>query len=247
MEHFWTHRDNIPEGLGYGQFSVKHFILIAVTCFFTAGVIRAYSVSGPSGRIIILRCIAAALILIDVIKMIVIARSDVVFTDYLPLEICSFGAYFIVCDSILIDEPFFTVMLLTLFLPGALMAIIFPTTTPLPVCNFFTIHQFLYHGLIIAYVAARFCCLEIPLIYADLWGSIGRILILIGIIYVIDTVFHKNYMFLKDAYGNALLGKIRQVCGGGFAYTVGLILFSIFMIHVFFALFKCIMALMLLL
>lgn len=247
MKHFWTHRDNIPDGIGYGQFSPVHIILIAVTCFFTAVTAFAYRYAGPSGRIIILRSIAASLILIDAFKMIVIAKSDVVFTDYLPLEICSFGAYFIVCDSILINEPFFTVMLLTLFLPGAIMAVIFPTTSPLPAVNFYTIHQFLYHGLIIAYVIARFCCLEIPLVYGELWGTIGRILILIVIIYIIDTVFHKNYMFLRDAYGNPLLGKIWDVCGGGIAYTIGLILFSIFMIHVFFVLFKCIMTLMILL
>ena len=105
--------------------------------------------------------------------------------------------------------------------------------------------QFLYHGLIVAYGIARFASGEIPLVYADLWGSVAKILILVAVMYVIDTVFKKNYMFLRDYYGNPMLGVIWKVCKGGFAYTCGLTVFSIFMIHVFFALFKCIELLML--
>ncbi len=241
MNHFWTHRDNIPDGLGYGQFTRKHLVWMTLIFLIVAAVATGYRNAGLSLKLILLRSIAAALILIDAFKMVVIAKSDnVKVSDYLPLEMCSFGAYFIVCDSIWPENPFFRVMLLTLFLPGAFMAVLFPTTSPLPAINFFTIHQFIYHGLIVAYVIARFICGEIPLVYADLWGSIAKILILVGVIYIIDVVFDKNYMFLCDPYGNPLLGAIWKICKGGIRYTLGLVLFSIFMIHVFFGVFKCI-------
>lgn len=245
MKHFWTHRDNIPEGLGYGQFSPKHMAWMSGVALFIAAVTVWYGKAAPEGKQLLLRILAYSLIAIDVFKMVVIAKSDVKLSDYLPLEMCSFGAYFIVCDTIWPENPFFRVMLLTLFLPGAFMAILFPTTSPLPAVNFFTIHQFLYHGLIVAYGIARFASGEIPLVYADLWGSVAKILILVAVMYVIDTVFKKNYMFLRDPYGNPMLGVIWKVCKGGFAYTCGLTVFSVFMIHVFFAVFKCIELLML--
>jgi len=241
MNHFWTHRDNIPDGLGYGQFTRKHFMWMAVI-FLLVGIVTAgYMKADAFVKLIILRGIAVALILIDTVKMIVIAKSEgVKVSDYLPLEMCSFGAYFIVCDSAWPENPFFKVMLLTLFLPGAFMAVLFPTTSPLPALNFYTIHQFVYHGLIVAYVIARFACGEIPLIYSNLWPSIAIILLLVGSMYIIDTVFKKNYMFLCDPYGNPLLGAIWRMCKGGIGYTLGLVAFSIFMIHVFFGIFKCI-------
>ncbi len=240
MKYFFTHRDHIPQGMGYGQFSPAHLIWIALTTVFIVAVAFFYSGAALADKLTILRSIAVALMISEVIKLVLMAATGVKVSEYLPLEICSFGAYFIVLDSISASNPFYGVMLLTLFMPGAIMAIVFPTTQSLPAVNFYTIHQFLYHGLIVAYVAARFVCGEIPLAYPALWGAIARILVLIGIMYVVDTVFDKNFMFLRDAYENPMLEIIRKYCGDGPRYTIGLILFSIFVINVFFCIFKLI-------
>ena len=240
MKYFWTHKDNIPEGLGYGQFTLKHFLWLAVSAVFVTAYVFLYRQADPAGKLFILRAAAGSLIFIDIIKMILIWFSDVDFFEYLPLELCSFAAYSTVCDSIWIGNTFFPQMLVTLFLPAAIMAVFFPTTSTLPAINFYSIHQFLYHDLIIAYVTARFVCGEIPLTYAGVWLSIMKIIILAAVIYAIDTVFDRNFMFLRDTYGNPLLEAIRKITGDGIAYTGGLVCFCIAVIHVFFALFKCI-------
>lgn len=238
MKNFWTHRDNIPEGLGYGQFTPAHFLWIAITLLCVISGVWYYQGADPAAKLIFLRSIAAVLITIDLVKMVIIANSDVVFSDYLPLELCSFAAYFIVIDSIFPDNTIVSLTLLTLFLPAALMAVFFPTTSPLPAVNFYTIHQFLYHGLIVAYVAARFAAREIPFSYPLLWGAIFRIIILAGVIYLIDVRFNKNFMFLRDPYGNPALEVIQNKTSGGIGYTIGLVCFFAVMIHVFFAIFK---------
>lgn len=240
MKYFWTHKDNIPEGMGYGQFSIKHLMWLILTISLIVGVVFLYGQLEPSSRITLLRTIGATLIIIDIIKMVLIYHSDVVFSDYLPLELCSFAAYFIVCDSIWIGNDIFPEMLLTMFLPAAIMAILVPTTSTLPAINFYTIHQFLYHGLIIAYVMTRFLYGEIPLSYPGVWKSILQIIMLATVIYIIDTVFNKNFMFLRDTYDNALLNVIWKITGGGINYTGGLVCFCIIMIHVFFIIFKLI-------
>ena len=240
MKHFWTHKDNIPEGLGYGQFKPGHFLWLTFTVVLTVLYTLAYKNAELSTRVILMRSLGAILILSDVIKMFVLRRSDVVFTDYLPLEVCSFGAYFIVLDSIWYDGSFFLQVLLILFLPAAIMAVLVPTTTPLPVWNFYTIHQFLYHGLIIAYIVARFVCNEIPLGYSGVLASIPKILVLIGIMYAVDRIFNKNFMFLRDPYGNPLLQLIWDKTQNGRFYTLGLICFAVVVIHIFYLLFKII-------
>ena len=240
MKYFWTHKDNIPEGMGYGQFSIKHLMWLILTISLIVGVVFLYGQLEPSSRITLLRTIGATLIIIDIIKMVLIYHSDVVFSDYLPLELCSFATYFIVCDSIWIGNVIFPEMLLTMFLPAAIMAILVPTTSTLPAINFYTIHQFLYHGLIIAYVMTRFLYGEIPLSYPGVWKSILQIIMLATVIYIIDTVFNKNFMFLRDTYDNALLNVIWKITGGGINYTGGLVCFCIIMIHVFFIIFKLI-------
>ena len=78
------------------------------------------------------------------------------------------------------------------------------------------------------------------LIISGVLASIAKILVLVGIMYIVDTVFDKDFMFLRDPYGNPLLKLIWDKTKGGFAYTVGLICFSIFVVHVFYLLFKVI-------
>ena len=239
-KYFWTHKNHIPEGIGYGQFTPAHFVWIAASAMFVAVISFVYSISGLADRYTILRTIAAILIIIDVIKLVLIGYSDVKVTEYLPLELCSFAAYFIVIDSIFPENTITPLMLLIVFLPAAIMAVVFPTTQTLPSFNFYTIHQFLYHDLIIAYVISRFISGEIDFSYLGVWISILSTLALAGIVYVIDTVFNRNYMFLRGTEGNPLLEVIWKVTKGGIAYTGGLVCFCIIIIHFFFLLFTCI-------
>ena len=214
MKHFMTHKDNMPaHEPGYGQFSLGHFFLLLLSTLLIFAFVVLYAHAEAARKIFLLRSIAFTLIFIEAIKIL---------------------------DSIFVGNTIFPEMLLTLFLPAALMAILVPTTSTLPILNFYTIHQFLYHDLIIAYIAARFLCKEIPLTYSGVWISIVQILLLAGIIYLIDVHFDKNFMFLRDPYGNPLLGFIWKVCKGGFGYTLGLVAFCILMIHVFYFFFKLI-------
>ena len=240
MNYFWTHRDNIPEGLGFGQFSIAHLIWVLAMVAMTVLITASYKKSDKEGRIKIRRIIAIVLAVSEVIKLIAVARDGIDVTMYLPLEICSFAAYAIMLDSVWTETKFFGEMLLTLFLPAAIMSLLFPTVTPLPAINFFTIHQFVFHGLIVAYVVARFASGEIELNYPGVWKSIGKIVVVAAIVYIIDVKFNRTFMFLTDTYGNPLLDVIWNATGGGFAYTIGLVGFVIVVVHIFFLIFKAI-------
>ncbi len=230
--------EQIPEGHGYGQFTSLHFLWIVITVVFVAVVSVVYGNCDAAGRLIVLRTIGATLIIIDVIKMIVIGISEVKITEYLPLELCSFAAYTIVCDSINPMNDIFPLPLLTLFMPAAIMAVLFPTTSTLPFVNFHSIHLVLYHGLIIAYVIARFAAGEIALSYIGLWKGVGCVFILASVMFMIDTVFNRNFMFLRGTENNPLLEVIWKKTHGGLAYTGGLFCFCIVVIHIFYVIFK---------
>ncbi len=238
MEYFWTHQENIPEGLGFGQFSPAHFIWLGIVVLFTVLISLKYKKSDFDGRVAIRRIIAAVLLVTEVIKMYLIARDGVDIMEYLPLEVCSFAEYSIICDSIWPNNKFFPDLLLTLFLPAAVMALIFPTTAVLPAINYFTINQFLFHGLIIAYVIARFVSGEIRVQYPTLWTSILKICVLVAAVFTIDKLFNKNFMFLTNTEGNPMLEAIWGITGGGIPYLFGLVVFAVIVVHIFFLVFK---------
>lgn len=238
MEYFFAHVENIPEGIGYGQFTPTHFTLIAIALILVAVIFRVYRMSGEKQRLVIRRAIALTLIAAEVIKFSVMAYIGVDITIYLPLEICSFAVWAIVYDAARYRSRSVHGILMYIFFPAALMALLFPSTTESPALNFFSIYQFLFHALIIAYVISRFLCGELKTGYTEVWPSIGKTCILAGAVYIVDCVFDRNFMFLRDNDNNSMLMIISGVTGEGLPYTLGLVVFVVIVIHIFFVIFK---------
>lgn len=237
MNNFWTHQDNIPEGYGFGQFSLTHFALIFLSVLLIVLIIKRYKRMGSDDRLLMRRQIAVILLVLELAKIIIMSVTDARVSYNLPLEICSFGGYTVMLDAFLEDKKIFSRMLLYLFLPAATMSIFFPTTSILPVLNAFTIHQFLFHVLIVAYALMRYAAGEIEPDYPSVWKSIMAISLIALCVYIIDYVFKRNFMFLMGTYDNFMLDKIWNLTGGGVMYDLGLTVFSMIVIHIFYCLF----------
>ena len=223
---------------GYGQFSGTHLLLLGICIIVVATYCIVYFRCGTEARNAMRTAVAIMLLVSEVVKMGVIYCTHQGFSEYLPCEICSFAAYSIAVDAFVPGNDFLLELMVVMFLPAAIMALIFPTTTRLPVLNFFTFHQYFFHSLIIAYILGRFFAGETSMTYPGLWKSIAAILCLVGVMYAVDRVFNRNFMFLVYNENNPLLKKISDTCGDGFRYTLGLICFAIIAVHVFYGLFK---------
>lgn len=239
-KRFFAMIDTLPEGYGYGQFSKVHKILLITVLLFSAIYSFIYKSSPFEIRPIFRISTASILIIIEIIKLLVIHFTSDELLNYLPLEICSFASYAIVADTIISRSDFITEMILIAFLPAALVALIYPTTIGLPIFNFFTIHQFLFHGLIVAYGISRFISGEIIFGYIGVIKTIFVLLIIAAFVYLIDSKLNKNYMFLIKNEGSSMLKVIYDKVGGGKKYTLCLIIASIVVIHVFYLIFKLI-------
>ena len=223
---------------GYGQFSGTHLLLLGICIVFVAAYCIAYFRCGTKARNDMRTAVAISLLVSEVIKMGVIYFTRQGFSEYLPCEICSFAAYSIAVDAFLPGNDFLLELMVVMFLPAAIMALIFPTTTRLPVLNFFTFHQYFFHSLIIAYILGRFFAGETSMTYPGLWKSIFAILCLVSVMYAVDRIFKRNFMFLVYNENNPLLKKISDTCGDGFRYTLGLICFAVVAVHIFYGIFK---------
>ena len=237
-KYFWNQQGTVPEGVGYGHFSSAHFLLMGITIVLSVAVVYIYKISSAEVRSVMRIVIAATLLLSDIVKYSVIAIMHGDILSYLPLEICSMAGYLIVINSLQKGMTFVSEMLLIVFLPAAIMALAYPTTIYLPLHNFFTYHQFLYHGLIVAYVSSRFVAGEIPMDYKGVWLSILTVFLIAMVILMIDKRFNKNFMFLMSDSKNTMLMKITKLCGTGIRYRAGLVFFSVLGINGFYLIFK---------
>ena len=239
-KYFWIQREYYPKGYGYGQFSKTHVLVIIFVILFSFLMSYIYGISNIETKSLIRIIIASILMFLEVFKIVVliINKGDVI--NYLPLEMCSFGAYFIVVDAILKNNNFITEMLLIAFIPAAVMAILFPTTIDIPLFSFCSIHQFVYHYFIIAYIMMRFINGEIFLHYIDVIKTILVVSSLAFIIYLVDLKFKHNHMFLIEDDGIAILKSIMKFSGAGHKYRICLVVDSILAINVFYFIFKTI-------
>ena len=240
---FWINYENAPKGVGYGQFSVGHLILALCSALLVTLIVVFYKKADKVRRIRIRRTIAVLLVIIDILRMTFMHLLGVNLKGYLPLEVCSFAGYAVILDSIWPENKFLPELLVTIFLPGAIMQHVAPSSSRLPLLNYFSFSQFLFHGLIIAYILARFLGGEIRLTYRGVWSSVVKISVLAAAMYAVNIIIGENYMFLLGPEGNYILEKIQRVTGGGIRYTLGLIVFAVVIIHIFFVIFRVIEAL----
>ncbi|MBR2067411.1 MAG: YwaF family protein [Solobacterium sp.] len=239
MDLFWTHQEKIQEGMGFGQFSIVHFIWLISMFLLAYYISEKYKKSDDKHKDRIRKAISIFFIVTELIKLYVIYLNGVDVTDYLPLEICSFAAYAIIIDTFL-EKSFCREMILYLFLPAGFVALLFPTVTVLPSFNFFTIHQFLFHCFMIAYALARYRSGEVRISYKGFWKAAFSLLVLVICMYFVDVYFQKEFMFLTTTYGNAALMAIESFSGKGITYTIALFCIAILVLHIFFALLYCI-------
>ena len=237
-EHFWKMKELYPEGYGYGQFSKSHIALICLTFACSIFISYLYKITSSDTNNITRLTIALCLILMDMIKICVVIFSHGDLKIYLPLELCSFGSMFIAIDALIKESSLVTSMVMIVSIPAAIMAILFPTTVEIPVFSFHTIHQFSFHGLMIAYAMMRFNKGECILKYTDVLYTTAVLVAIVIIVYFIDSQFDLNYMFLYKDDDSAILKRIIEITGGGYKYIGCLIVMAFIAMNFYYLLFK---------
>ena len=237
-EIFWAYKETLAEhGIkGFSIFSLTHIIWIAILVSAIIAYSLAYKRGDEKRRDNLRKGAAVFLILFELLKLSVIALTGAPIKNFVPLEICSFAEYAILFDAMWPGNKILKPILFFEFYPAAVIAILLPTATAYPGYNFFAIHQFLFHGAIVAYIAARCAAGDIRYRYSGLWLTVGAIVITMIPVYISDKSFGTNHMFLTYHSNNPALKMIWNLSGGegGIPYVIGLAIFVILVIHVWY-------------
>jgi len=235
FEHFFEYRDASEKTFtdGFSIFSLPHFLWLAAVMALIVVFIFFYRRGSDKRRDNMRKAAALILILFEIAKQCVISLSGAV-NHGLPLEICSFAEYTILADAMWQKNRFLKHLLAYAFMPAAVVALLLPTAVIYPPVSFFAAHQFLMHGLIVAYIVARYSAGEIEPRYVGVWITTLAIGALIVPIYFIDKAFGESYMFLTYHYDNPALKLIWDLTGGkgGILYILGLTAFVVFVFHI---------------
>ena len=193
--NFWTYSDDIPDGVGFNQFSITHIlwiIIIIVVAFIMAAI---YKKADRKKRNIILKIIGSILLFLIVIRIIILSYQGNMSVYELPLHLCSIAGMVCFIHS-LFRNDFWGQVLYSLCLPGTILALIFPNWAYYPAFNFITFHGFLFHGGIVIYIICGLTGGDIrPSVY-NIWKAVVFLILVVPFIYMIDKFLKVNYMFL---------------------------------------------------
>lgn len=199
MSSFWQHRDDIyAQGLsvGFRVFSPGHLLWLAAIALFCYLTGRLYRSRDTRGRDAMRKICGLTIIFLEYAKIIVLGLFEVRMPEFVPLHLCSAAGLAVLIYAMWPGRNWLAQSFAYAFVPAALLAVIFPSTTMYPWLNFYCLHTFVIHGLILAFFVWLFMSGEVVPNYKGLWQAALFMILFAVPIYILDGAFRVNYMFI---------------------------------------------------
>jgi hypothetical integral membrane protein (TIGR02206 family) len=234
---FFKTQDSIPQGLGFKAFDLTHLLwlfAIAVACVLACIFYKKISQNGQDKM---LKSLGIAIVAQEMLKNIIVAAIGEFEVGYLPFHLCGINILLIAFD---IFKPTKTVRAFLYFfcIPGAALALLFPNWTEVPFLNFFHLHSFIVHALLVMYPLLLITSGQLELKFSDMPKSIGLLIIMAIPIYFLNMLWDTNFMFLMQPDKGNPLEMFEKLFGNhlwGFPIllplVVGLMYLPVFIVN----------------
>lgn len=194
---FFVTSENIPEGVGFQAFDLTHilwllagFVIWITACMF-------YRRLSDDKRSLALKVLGGCIVLLEIVKDLVLILLREFGWGYLPFHLCGINVLLIAFDTV---KQMKTVrsFLYYFAIPGAALALIFPNWTAMPVWNFFHIHSFTIHILLVLYPLLLVTTNQVS---TDLKSAFKGVALLVAMaipVYGLNLLWGTNFMFLME-------------------------------------------------
>jgi len=212
MEYFLDSAETITPGLGFSHFDGVHlawlglFVISIVVCTVW------FKKMNQRGRDVFKKTIALSLIIMEVLKISLLALTGRFRWGYLPFHLCGINIFLIVAHAWkptrLLDN-----FLYLICIPGALAALLFPNWTALPVRNIYHIHSSIVHILLVMYPLVQALNGILDLDIKMVPKCLGLLVLMAIPIYGLNLLWGTNFMFLMRADAGNPLALFEQMWG----------------------------------
>ena len=218
MPYFWIIQEKVPAGLGFSLFHLPHLlwmggILLAVL---------AVSISCRKWKETTVRrllCILSwSMIVLELGKDLILGVTHQFRPTYLPLDLCGISIW-IEFAAVRKPHPLLLELVYSLSLPGACLALLFPNWFSLPLWNFYSLHSFLLHGVLVMIPAVLLARHVLRPNWKRLPFCFGCLAAMSIPIAMVNRRFGTNFFFLSRPSAGSPLEWFGTVFGN---YRIGL-------------------------
>ena len=220
LRYFVTAQENIPPELGFQLYGRSHLLWLVWTVILVTVLSLWYRRSDRQLRRKILLGVCVCMLAMDLIWDGILVATDQFSLNYLPLDLCGIAMFGELLTALrpgtIVDE-----LCYCLFLPGAMMALLFPNWTPLPFWNYLYLRSYLLHGLLVAFPIMRMAGGDFRPDARKLPRCLGISLLLCVPVYAVDKALDQNFFFLNTPSEGSPLELFAQWFGNP-GYLIGL-------------------------
>lgn len=209
---FFVINDKLPEGVGFQTFDLTHILwLLAGFILWIGGCIFFRRLSAEK-RKWVLKVLGAYIFLQEMAKNLVLIILGEFGWGYLPFHLCGINILLIAFDTV---KQVKTVrsFLYYFAIPGAALALLFPNWTETPVWNFFHIHSFTIHILLVLYPLLLVTTDQVA---TDLKSALKGVALLVAMaipVYGLNLLWDTNFMFLMQPDSGNPLELFEKLLG----------------------------------
>lgn len=142
--------ETVKDGVGFKLYDTTHLIWLAVFLILAVALPLIYRRCLPKTRNIMRISVASLIILDEIWKWVFLFIGKRYEHGYLPLHLCSINV-FLIAFHIFKRSELVENFLYTFCIPAAIIALLTPSWSALPPCNFMHIHSFSIHILLAVY------------------------------------------------------------------------------------------------
>ena len=209
---FFVTNNNLPEGVGFQTFDLTHILwLIAGLILWIAGCVFYRKLSATK-RKTVLKWLGTYIFLQEMVKNLVLILLGEFSWGYLPFHLCGINILLIAFDTFKQTKTVRS-FLYYFAIPGAALALFFPNWTETPVWNFFHIHSFTIHILLVLYPLLLVTTGQAP---TDLKSALRGVLLLVAMaipVYFLNLLWDTNFMFLMEPDSGNPLEMFEKLLG----------------------------------
>lgn len=166
--------------------------------------------------------LAWSLVIGEIIKDLYISFTSGISVEELPFSLCGLAMFALLWYSYS-ENKAIGEMLYSLFLPGAISAMLFCNWTERPIGSFLSLFSFYYHIVLIVYIAMILHAKELVPNVRKLWAPILFLIVSAPAIYHFNKRYDTNFMFLNVPSPGSPLIPLAHIFGNP-GYIFGLVL-----------------------
>ena len=228
---FFVSKENIPEGVGFQTFGLTHILWLLAGLLFCVVACIFYRRLSDSKRKMMLKILGVYIFLQEMAKNLVQIILGEFSWGYLPFHLCGINILLITFDTVK-QTKVVRSFLYYFAIPGAALALLFPNWTEMPVWNFFHLHSFTIHILLVLYPLLLVTTGQVG---TDLKSALRGVLLLVAMaipVYGLNLLWDTNFMFLMEPDSGNPLELFEKLLGShlwGFPILLPVVVFIMYL------------------